>query len=104
MHGRDGADPADFEPRCRKCHIAYDRPKAKQGSRSDSRVSQYKGVGRVRKGDARRWFARIAVDGPSVIIGYFDTEEDAARAYDAAALEAWGEYAFLNFPVTASGS
>src|SRR5262249_32001674 len=26
IHGRDGNDPADFEPRCRKCHIAYDQP------------------------------------------------------------------------------
>lgn len=23
-HGRDGIDPADYEPRCRKCHVAYD--------------------------------------------------------------------------------
>jgi hypothetical protein len=25
-------------------------------------------------------------------------ESDAARAYDAAAYQAWGEFAFLNFP------
>jgi hypothetical protein len=24
LHGRDGEDPADYIPLCRKCHIAYD--------------------------------------------------------------------------------
>lgn len=99
IHGRDGRDPADYEPRCRRCHITYDKSKAVQGQRADARASRYKGVSRIRKGQRRRWFATIGVKGqPRRVIGYYDDEESAARAYDAAAREAWGESAWLNFP------
>lgn len=66
---------------------------ANQGPRAGT--SRFKGVS---------WFARNQVwmayirDGRSRYLGSFKVEEDAARAYDAAALEVWGEYARLNFP------
>ena len=57
---------------------------------------QYKGAIRYR--GARRWTAYITINGQRIHLGQHDTEEEAARAYDAAARSAWGDYACLNFP------
>lgn len=58
--------------------------------------SKYRGVCYLR---ARgRWRARIKLHGVSYWLGYHDTEEEAARAYDARAVELFGEFARLNFP------
>lgn len=54
--------------------------------------STFRGVGW--REHAGKWVARIA----KRHLGYFETETDAARAYDAAAREAFGEFASLNFP------
>lgn len=56
--------------------------------------SQYKGVNR-NKG---RWQAGIWTGERRRHLGTFDDEQAAARAYDAAAKEQWGEFALLNFP------
>jgi len=59
-------------------------------------VSQYKGVGYRKRN--RQWFAEIVIAGEHVWLGFFDDEIDAARAYDRAAVEHFGEFANLNFP------
>lgn len=43
------------------------------------------------------WQARIDVKGKQIHMGYFDTPEEAARAYDEKALELVGPFARLNF-------
>lgn len=45
-----------------------------------------------------RWQASYTFEGKKIYIGNFSTPEEAARAYDAAAREAFGEFALLNFP------
>lgn len=66
------------------------KPKYKQGA-----ISKYKGVGRA-KSKTKPWLATIKANGKHVHLGHFYTEEQAAHAYNAAALEAWGEFAYLN--------
>jgi hypothetical protein len=54
--------------------------------------SNFKGVTR----DGNKWSASITVSGEWRMLGRFDTEAEAAQAYDAAALELFGEYARTN--------
>lgn len=50
-----------------------------------------------------RWSAKIKLNGKTVNLGRFKDAEGAARAYDKAALEAWGAgNCYLNFPVGVS--
>jgi hypothetical protein len=65
---------------------------ANQPKRRDSTL-QFKGV---HHSPPRRWAARIRVNGKRRHLGMFDTEIAAARAYNAAAKQAWAEYALLN--------
>ena len=61
--------------------------------------SGYKGV--VFKSDHWRekpWVAMIKTPGKYLHIGSFKTAEEAAMAYDAAALKYAGDFAWLNFP------
>jgi hypothetical protein len=64
--------------------------------RRQDNTSGYRGVTRRLSG---RWSARIGRGQRLIHLGTFDTPEAAARAYDAAAIEAWGEYARPNFPI-----
>jgi hypothetical protein len=58
--------------------------------------SQYKGVSY--RQDRDTWLAAIGVDYKRVKLGTYPTEEEAAKAYDVAALQFFGEFARLNFP------
>lgn len=45
-----------------------------------------------------KWSAKIVVNGKQIYLGAFVTQLEAARAYDAAALRLYGEFARPNFP------
>lgn len=59
-------------------------------------TSKYKGVTWHKY--AKKWMASIRRNGESVHLGYFSNEGEAAKAYDAKAVELFGEFAFPNFP------
>lgn len=61
-------------------------------------LSKYKGVGWNLK--SKKWCARITFDGKRKFLGYFNSEEDAARAYDNEAKILHKEFAVLNFQGT----
>lgn len=62
-------------------------------------TSRYKGVSWDRS--RGKWQAKIH-SGRHINLGRYEAEAEAARAYDAAAVRQWGEYAQLNFPAVAS--
>ena len=57
----------------------------------------YKGV-RQNNRESDNWIAYISVRGRQKYLGSYKSAEDAARAYDAAAVERSGDFARLNFP------
>ncbi len=68
-----------------------------QSPRKDN-LSGFKGVRELPSG---RYQARIRIDGVTTYLGSFPSKEAAAKAYDEAALNHYGEFAYLNFPLAA---
>jgi hypothetical protein len=77
----------------RKCNLRY-ATRAENGMNRHS-VRNLKGVQKERTG---RFRAAITSRGFRHHIGVFDTREEAARAYDEAAMRLHGEFARLNYP------
>jgi hypothetical protein len=72
----------------------------RQGKRrnSENNKSKYIGLSYYPGNPYNPWRAGITVNGKRMHLGYFATEEEAARARDEAALKLHGEFAYLNFP------
>lgn len=62
------------------------------------RSSKYKGVYPDLLPGRTGWTAKIGVKGKKIYIGHFESEEEAAKAYDREAIARHGKYARLNLP------
>lgn len=59
-------------------------------------TSKYRGVSW--ESSRKKWRAQVMKDKRNIHVGRYDSEEDAARAYDEAAARMFGEFARRNFP------
>lgn len=71
---------------------------SQNNANSVSRAKSRSGLKGVRLLPSGRWAAHISIRGDLRHLGTYDTAEAAARAYDRAAREGYGEFAVLNFP------
>ena len=76
----------------RACPPQFNQFNRRKTSRSTT--SKFKGVSALTNGKFR---ARISVGDKKLHIGIFNTEVDAAKAYDIKAKESHGDFACLNF-------
>lgn len=90
----DHADGDTLNNRRSNLRICDDRANARNRRLTSLNTSGFKGVSRY----YRKWIAQIKVDGRTIRLGSFDDKVAAALAYDRAASELFGEFAWLNFP------
>lgn len=82
----------------RKCNLRECTPSQNNMNRKKmaGTSSKYKGVHWAKPN--KKWKAKIVIHDKRIHLGYFENEEDAARAYDKAALSLFKEFANINFP------
>jgi len=78
----------------RVCTVSQNMQNSKSNKNSSS---QYKGVSYNPM--TQKCQVQIMYNGKFIYLGYYKDEEEAARAYDKAAIELFGEFACLNFPL-----
>jgi hypothetical protein len=81
----------------RKCNlrICTASDNSRNQRKRKSTLSKYKGLGKGR--GRKKWQVQIMVNKKRVTAGFFTDEIEAAKAYDAAARQYYGEFAATNF-------
>lgn len=95
----DHIDGNGLNNQCHNLRLATHSQNLQNRRASRSGVSPYRGVSWHNQ--AHKWQVHIKPPaGKNKNLGYFASEIDAAKAYDKAANEYFGEFARLNFPTT----
>lgn len=91
----ENGDPLDNRTsNLRVCNKSQNGANRGPDRRRAGRTSRFKGVSWSNQ--RNKWVVSIHVNGRSRSLGRYTDEVEAARVYDQAALEAWGEFARLN--------
>ncbi len=81
----------------RRCNLRIcSREDNLRAQRPQKGSSRFRGVSWDREHD--NWRVQSYSNGKHINLGHYENEEEAARAYDSAAKELFGEFAYLNFP------
>jgi hypothetical protein len=96
VHHEDGNGLNNTKKNLRIVTVSENNKYVRKRGRAAS--SKYKGVSLEKRNG--KWRAGIKSDGKYKSLGYFENEEDAARAYDEAAKIYHGQFAVLNFGQT----
>lgn len=89
-------NPADN--RVANLRLASHAENIRNSAKWRTRPGRLKGTVFISGNSRRPWLARITVNGHARQLGYYATEAEAGRAYDAAAKELFGEFSRPNFP------
>ena len=90
----DHIDGNGLDNRRRNLRLATNTQNQQNCKAHRDNASGLKGVSWVKQ--QRKWAARLTMGGKEKRLGRFDTKEEAAAAYDRAALELFGEFARTN--------
>jgi hypothetical protein len=90
---RDGNGLNNVRSNLRRCNKAQNCANTRKVAKC---WSKFKGVSL--HSPSGLWRSIIRINGRQISLGYFHTEEAAARVYDAVALRHRGEFAAINFP------
>lgn len=87
----------------RKCNLRIASRSQNQANRPKTwdGTSKYKGVHWHKLN--KRWIVQITIEGKNINCGAYKDEIEAAIAYDRAAIQYFGEFAYLNFSILPLG-